>query len=194
MMQALLNRMIDKGRQALTGNAALPMAAHHRDPFTPSLNHNFVPERVKEAPEVTHPRGASIALQDDALFKDLCDADYFALGERDGIRSPDHEALAQGLARIVARARLVFDHMVQVRIACLDEAELRQISVGQQGSGLDFERLRAKTNAWRRDIETLKQQRELAGEGQGWVEPLLVDYRAGFQRSIRESMHAHWLR
>ncbi|WP_394513739.1 hypothetical protein [Roseateles sp. DXS20W] len=185
-----MTRLTSKGLKAIAAAVNPPLAAM---PERPQAG-NVVMLRATEQPESAPRRPVSAALQDDPMFKDLCDADYEALGFRDGTRVPDHEGLDQGCARIRARARLVFDHMVQARIAWLDESELQQLAVGQQGSALGCERMRAQSNAWRRDIETIKQQRELAGEHQGWIEPLVVDYRAGFQRALRGAINAQWLR
>ena len=192
----VLSRMIDLGRQAFGGHAARLMAARETPPVAPAPGHNDNVVRLQPAMGIQGPppRPARPALQEDQLFKDLCDADYFDLGERDGTRRPDHQGRTQGIERITARARLAFDHMVQIRIVWLDDAEQKLLSVGQQGSGLECDRVRAVANAWRRDIETLRQQRELAGEGLGWIEPLIVDYRAGYDCAMDESTGGLWNR
>ncbi len=188
MISALITRLARHGWDLLSargdeGSAGARVVQLH--PATSSTE-----PLAGQRPAAAARQEAPLALQDDPVIAELRARDYYELGYGDGTRAPNHEAREDGCARICAHLCDGIGRAIGMRVVLLDQEGLKLLDVGANGSMLTQERLRARIKAIERDIDTLKQQAELARGGSGWLQPLLADYRAGFERALREAVDA----
>lgn len=173
----------------------------HRDSREPDRTEDAARDKVVPLHPVAAPvRGPSgrvapagrpaapMALQDDPALAEMRAGDYYAIGYGEGANAANHEAKDYGCERVRAHLCDGIGRAIGVRVALLDQEQLKLLDVGDQGSSLTRERLRTRMRAIERDIETLKRQIELAQDGAGWLQSMLADYRAGFEHAMREAL------
>ena len=133
--------------------------------------------------ERTQPRGLFDAPELQSFFAE----NHFGLGRHNGALYKSHEALELGCQNLAARFQNTLEQLVAHRQAKVDE--LRHMALQTQGmcatitGQIDFACQRLE-----RDIATLQVQAELASEGKGWILRALNEYKAGFQKGLREAV------
>lgn len=112
---------------------------------------------------------------------------YFGLGRHNGAHFRTRDALDLGKSQLIARFQNVLTQLVmdgEARLARLKDKAVETVGIcGTTSARLDL----ACSNV-EREINELRVQLELAGQGKGWVLEALNRYQIGFTKGLHDAL------
>jgi hypothetical protein len=125
-------------------------------------------------------------------IKTFFDRNVFGLGRHDGSHYKTQDALDLGKALVISQFQNAVAAAIDQKQAKVDQ--LRNVEVQTEGvCSTTSAQLRQACARLERDMSALRNQAELAAEGQGWVLSALNEYQTGFGKGVREAINAELL-
>lgn len=140
------------------------------------INTAFAPE-----PETLETSPKGFVYTRPVAIREFTDRDYAAMGEQEALLNPNAELRDQRLDALGKKFRFVLMHVQENMEAQVQQLMQHMVMMGEVSpvvARMQQNRLQQLQDM----LKKLEHQAELSVDGEGWIAPVLADYRDGFTR------------